>query len=59
MSNDDNNQSVGRTPVTGQPVDVAKAREKEANEKIREKVKERVEDIEEIVRKKYGPPGTP
>lgn len=59
MSNGDNNQSAGRSPITGEPVEVDEGREEQAREKIRDKVKETVEDLEEIVRKKYGPPGTP
>ena len=59
MSNGENTESVGRTPVTGEPVDVDKAREDEAKRKIREKVQETVEDVHKIMRKKYGPPGTP
>lgn len=51
--------SAGRTPITGEPVDVDEARKKEAEKKIREKVQERMEDAAEIIRKKYGPPGTP
>lgn len=52
-------ESVGRTPVTGEPVNVEEARKEAAKEKIREKVRERVEELSEIVRKKHGPPGTP
>ena len=52
-------ESAGRSPVTGEPVDVDEARREEAKEKIREKVQERVEDLAEIIRKKHGLPGTP
>lgn len=56
---DRSEESVGRSPVTGEPIDVEEARREEAKEKIREKVQERVEDFAEIIRKKHGPPGTP
>jgi len=52
------NESVGPTPVTGEPVDVHEQREKAA-EKIREKVQEVAEELGKIVRKQHGPPGTP
>lgn len=59
MSNQ--NESVGRTPVTGEPVDVteAQARKKKAEEKIRQTVQEKMEQAGKIIRQAYGPPGTP
>lgn len=56
---DESGESAGRTPVTGEPVDVDEARREEAEKKIREKVLERVEDFGKIVRQKLGPPGSP
>ena len=59
MSNGNNTESVGRSRVKGGTVQVDEAREKEIQKKVRKKVKERIEDLEGIMRKKYGPPGTP
>lgn len=52
-------QSVDRDQPTDSPVDVDRAREAQAKRKIREKVREKMEQAGEIIRKSYGPPGTP
>ncbi|HEX4955992.1 MAG TPA: hypothetical protein VF017_21595 [Thermoanaerobaculia bacterium] len=56
-------QSAGRTPVTGEPVDVTEAQAKAAREKATreaaKKVREAVEAIGDAVAGTIAPPGTP
>lgn len=56
-----NQEPAEKTPVTGEPIDVhaEKARKEKVEKAVREKVQETVEEVGKIVRKKYGPPGTP
>jgi hypothetical protein len=54
-------QSVGPTPVKGEPVDVheERTRREKVEKAVREKVQKAMEEAGKIVRRHAGPPGTP